>query len=775
MFQYICVLLFCAFHFVISCQEILDLHQYITNQKPAALHFSPAKMVVMSLEEWKSFGFDLPQIDLAIMQYHETHEFTQSNQNFLQHPNKYFNNRLQALANLIDSIPAHMESPIIDKLRRQAVNKQLYILALPPILDPRCIQADENDSFIFSDGLLSKPKALMIRDSYWAEFLDPLHRAGPAMDLYKALWKTSQIPNYFIFLDMVEMDPLLKKYAPQKHQVHYYNTPQERLAHRLTFKKGLAYRAGKLFDTSEFETNMAGKGSGIFILGTDGEFYANNYLRHQLQHSSEFAGENVISAGEIMAKAGKIIMISNKSGHYSPGIDDLLITLEALKAKMKSLKGIVVNVILAKGAAVLPIRAAYKASRFLATLGNTLCLSAQFRWTPLHIAVWRNQLTLAEEALQNCNIDAQNDHGLTALHLAVQGKSQEWIKLLLQHNASTSLSTVEGYTALHLAALQGDLEIINLLVPHSDISQKSNLGESVLHLAIKSGNLLAYHYFKELGLNSNETDLQGNGRLYYAIASGSTEMLSEVLLDCSPDEMFFFQNQGTTLLHIAAAFGTPQQIEFLQSLCIDPITPDITDENGDNLLHWATKYKNFFTFNYFLNNDYSTSISSPNKEGATPLHYAAAYLPWKTLKRFINYFENINPIDAFGETPLFYALRHGKTRNALLLINHGAHLHSRNTKGEAPIHISAASPYLSINVLLSITDDLLLLDNKGNTPLHHAIINNNHDCAFFLLPHMPARWLLHVNSDGLSPLDLADKLGNRTLFNKLIELIFNQN
>jgi len=79
-----------------------------------------------------------------------------------------------------------------------------------------------------------------------------------------------------------------------------------------------------LFDTSTANTVWGGDDGGraIFVMDRDGNLYASNYqARGDFHHSSMLAGGEVAGAGEIRVDNGKIVDMTDKSGHYQPPAD----------------------------------------------------------------------------------------------------------------------------------------------------------------------------------------------------------------------------------------------------------------------------------------------------------------------------------------------------------------------------------------------------------------------------------------------------------------------
>ena len=80
---------------------------------------------------------------------------------------------------------------------------------------------------------------------------------------------------------------------------------------------------GRPYDTTHHYSNCAGKGFAICAFFNNakskkkkvgGGFYAGNHCFGEFHHSSFFAGEPVHFAGEIQVEAGRLKVITHKSG-----------------------------------------------------------------------------------------------------------------------------------------------------------------------------------------------------------------------------------------------------------------------------------------------------------------------------------------------------------------------------------------------------------------------------------------------------------------------------
>lgn len=84
-------------------------------------------------------------------------------------------------------------------------------------------------------------------------------------------------------------------------------------------------------DTSRSVTHFTGAGVEIFVVGIDGDIHMTSHAIGQYHHSSVLDGGDVAMAGEMKVDKGKIVWLSDKSGHYVPSLDHLLQFLHRLK------------------------------------------------------------------------------------------------------------------------------------------------------------------------------------------------------------------------------------------------------------------------------------------------------------------------------------------------------------------------------------------------------------------------------------------------------------
>ena len=107
---------------------------------------------------------------------------------------------------------------------------------------------------------------------------------------------------------------------------------------------GLIEQAGRLFDTSSMSTVFSGRGHAIWVLGPQGQFYANSHVYGQFHHSSFLSGSPIRCGGELVVRGGVLKFLSGKSGHYRPEKEHFRAALAQLALAGVNLQGVKVLV-----------------------------------------------------------------------------------------------------------------------------------------------------------------------------------------------------------------------------------------------------------------------------------------------------------------------------------------------------------------------------------------------------------------------------------------------
>ncbi|MCX6990329.1 MAG: hypothetical protein NTX49_04615 [Chlamydiae bacterium] len=187
-------------------------------------------------------------------------------------------------------------------------------------------------------GLQVMEHGKILSESYWQESLLKGHPYGQDISErgYFEEWKQSSTELHF---EAWLTDKLATTQASPLSKVAYLDETQ-RAAYSVSFREGKIFQGDHPVDTTKMEAgNEAGKG--IFVIGPYRKMYVGTHIMGEFHHSSFLSGAAVFGAGSIVTNAeGKIIELSNHSGHYKPGDPQLLATLKLLEDSGVDLSGV---------------------------------------------------------------------------------------------------------------------------------------------------------------------------------------------------------------------------------------------------------------------------------------------------------------------------------------------------------------------------------------------------------------------------------------------------
>ena len=148
----------------------------------------------------------------------------------------------------------------------------------------------------------------------------------------------------------------------------------------------------------------------------------------------------------------------------------------------------------------------------------------------LLFAAWSgDRKTLETLVRRDEDITMQDNHGWTALHLAVWTMQVDSVKFLLgivDKRLWVSAGNIEGVSSLHLATCNNDLEVLELLLnAGADVEAKNADGETPLHQAAKNGHADAIKALKEAGADVEAKNADGETPLHLAAKNGHADAI----------------------------------------------------------------------------------------------------------------------------------------------------------------------------------------------------------------------------------------------------------
>ncbi len=374
----------------------------------------------------------------------------------------------------------------------------------------------------------------------------------------------------------------------------------------------------------------------------------------------------------------------------------------------------------------------------------------------------------------NINENVENLN-VCAAHLAAIEGHTDCIMVMIQQGANVELRDKYGRTPLFLAVACGQAEVTTCLIRHgADVD------------SIATG-----------GLDTGRTAL-------HAAASGGFVEIVQILLN-SNAKLNVQDYEGYTPMHIAARDEHP---EIVRMLVKAGASMDVQDKGGKTPLHTALPQlvaptpKQCDIANFLLK---TTKLYIGDRNGLTPMHYAAYWDLASLIEDMIKYQNNTNIQDKHGRSPLHYAFtnKHKMCLDAakVLITNKGnIQLTDRNNKmpldglikhdrslepdvvefisdwmpshvpeefGKSLLHLAVLAGNTDIvRFLLQCGVDVDLQDNSGNSPLHLATIGNRTDLIRVLIGK--GAMVNMQNYQNLSPLHYAVMLPRTTAATMLL-------
>ncbi|CAD0090648.1 unnamed protein product, partial [Aureobasidium mustum] len=110
--------------------------------------------------------------------------------------------------------------------------------------------------------------------------------------------------------------------------------------------------------------------------------------------------------------------------------------------------------------------------------------------TALHIAVRNRHHSIIRLLVETgTDINSRNDQQMTALQIAISSANTSTAQFLLELGADVTDATPSGETVLHLAARIGDVAVVESLLRRCvSINVRNHCGETALHAAVTAGH-----------------------------------------------------------------------------------------------------------------------------------------------------------------------------------------------------------------------------------------------------------------------------------------------
>jgi ankyrin repeat protein len=169
----------------------------------------------------------------------------------------------------------------------------------------------------------------------------------------------------------------------------------------------------------------------------------------------------------------------------------------------------------------------------------------------LILAIKETKHPLWRYLLENgVNVNLQNKHGNSALHVAAYHDKKEVVERLLEKGANIDLPNKEGSTSLHFAASKGNMEmVIGLLEKGATLEAKDKHGNTSLDRAIFKRQFQLTKVLLEKGSDVNARNHRGFTPLHRAVKIGDASLI-QLMIKHGAD-LTLKSNEGETALDMA--------------------------------------------------------------------------------------------------------------------------------------------------------------------------------------------------------------------------------
>lgn len=151
--------------------------------------------------------------------------------------------------------------------------------------------------------------------------------------------------------------------------------------------------------------------------------------------------------------------------------------------------------------------------------------------TALHIAVEHQKLFISEELLkQGASADIQDVGGQIVLHKTAALGRESLTTMLLKYTKNINLPDTHGATPLHLAALSGDGKIVcRLVLAGADLNKADETGQTVLHIGARKISYGTLEMILDKGADRTLKDRFGMTASDHAEANGRGQEIVNLL------------------------------------------------------------------------------------------------------------------------------------------------------------------------------------------------------------------------------------------------------
>lgn len=256
-------------------------------------------------------------------------------------------------------------------------------------------------------------------------------------------------------------------------------------------------------------------------------------------------------------------------------------------------------------------------------------------------------------------------------------------------------------------------------------------------------------------------DDENKTSLHLAAEKGFQKVVKKLLDDGAADSSVGDED-GWRPLHFASRYNREAVVEELLS---HEANPELTDSRGRNSLHMASTYGHIAIFKRIVECHPKLLEQRTIRSGMTPLHLAANWGYEQIVKVCLENQADVTVQDNDGWTALMTAVYDEGKGTLDTLIQHikgidSGQSHNLNTcdnEGKSPLMVACERGWdQGVEALSKAGASFDLVDNRGRTALHYAVMSGNLDIIETVTTKMEYKFFLMADDNGMSAFDNFD-------------------
>ncbi|XP_048248341.1 serine/threonine-protein phosphatase 6 regulatory ankyrin repeat subunit B-like isoform X2 [Haliotis rufescens] len=374
----------------------------------------------------------------------------------------------------------------------------------------------------------------------------------------------------------------------------------------------------------------------------------------------------------------------------------------------------------------------------------------------LHLACLGGNKAIVQHLVSSSNINTRGYDGRTPVMMSALKGHQSVFDLLVSKQADLTLVDKSGDSVLHNACLGGNKAIVQHLVSSSNISTRGHNGRTPVMMAAVHGHQCVFDLLVSKQADLTLVDKYGNIVLIHACWGGNKAIVQHLV---SPSNINTRGHNGGTPVMMAAVKGHQSVFDLLVSKQAD-LT--LVNKSGDSVLHLACQGGNKAIVQHLVS---PSNINTRGHDGRTPVMIAAVKGHQSVFDLLVSKQADLTLVDNDGDNIPHHACEGGNKAIVQHLVS-PSNINTRGNNGHTPVMMAAAQGHQRVfDLLVSKQADLTLVDNSGESVLHHACVGGNKA----IVQHLVSPSNINTRgNNGRTPVMMAAVHGHQSVFDLLV-------